>query len=107
MSDWKIEFHKALVDALVEGGSLICDNADIYGWRDYDGTRNARQYIEHVGIDYAKTTYDDSTWDEFQGTFTDNRTVVGTDVDVVLNDGERLKFRYVGTLSSLIQAVVS
>ncbi|HEU0252830.1 MAG TPA: hypothetical protein VFR12_07325 [Pyrinomonadaceae bacterium] len=63
--------------------------------------------IANHGIDYDKTTYVESNWNEFMGTFYEGDTsVYGVDMNLVLNDGTVLRWRYAGSVSDLIQAVL-
>lgn len=113
--DWKAGFKQAMVKALVDGGQPVRDRPDIYGWQNYEpaamgrrGRHPLRIMIEQVGIDFDVTTYRESVWDEFMGTFYEGDTrVYGTDMDLVLLDGTRLHWRYAGTLSALISAVLA
>lgn len=112
MSDWKIGFKRAMIKALVDGGSPVRDDPSFYGWEDYDHhwppvRHPKRIMIDRVGIDFDATTYRESVWAEFQGTFYEGDTrVYGVDLDLVLCNGKRLRWRYTGTVSKLLTAVL-
>jgi hypothetical protein len=110
---WKIGFTRALIDAIVrEGGVVRKDGGSFYGgWQDYEVTPDVRAEIERVGIDYAKTTWTESEWHEFMGTFYEGDTrCVGIDAEVSLKSsrkgGRGYTFRWQGSVSDLIIAVV-
>ena len=107
MSNWKAEFKRHLIDVLVKNGSKVDDNASVYGWQEYDLHGKYKSMIANHGIDYDKTTYTEATWYEFMGTFyEDDTSVYGVDMNLVLGNGKVLKWRYAGTVSELIQAVL-
>lgn len=107
MSEWKAEFKRHLIDVLVKEGSKIDDNASSFGWQEYDLHGKFKSMILNYGIDYNKTTYVESNWYEFVDTFYEgDSTVYGVDMNLVLNNGTVLKWRYAGTVSDLIQAVL-
>lgn len=110
--DWRAEMKHHMIDVLVRMGSPVREDASIYGWEEYEwgehgGTETRRAHVARVGIDYAATTYVESCWDEFMGTFYEGDTrVYGVDLHLVLLDGTRLHWRYSGSLSNLITAVL-
>lgn len=102
------------IDVLVRNGSPVREDPSIYGWQIYEwdehrdkGIETRKQRIARVGIDYAATTYVESSWDEFMGSLHEGDTrVYGIDLDLVLLDGTRLHWRYSGSLSELITEVL-
>lgn len=115
--DWRAEMKRHMIDVLVRTGAPVRDDPSIYGWQVYEwdeqwasrrkGTETRKQRVERVGIDYVATTYVESCWDEFMGTFYEGDTrVYGVDLHLVLLDGTRLHWRYSGSLSDLITAVL-
>lgn len=103
---WKMEFRRAMINALVEQGVAVCERPDRFNWCDHDWQAK-RATVASVGIDYVATVYRESCWNEFMGTFYDGDTrVYGVDLDLVLLDGSRLHWRYGGTLAELIAAVL-
>lgn len=105
--DWRVGFKQALVDAIVQGGYPIRDRDTVYGWEDFEGRKGKLRQIQEEGIDYVATTYDDSDWHEFMGTFyTGDTTVHGIDAEIVTSDGSRFRWRYKATMGELIQAVL-
>lgn len=116
MSDWKAGFKRAVIDAIVAGGMPVRANPSRFGWEDYDRARDIKSAIAYQGIDYTRSTYRESCWDEFMGTFYQGDTrVYGVDATIVLRGaheigdppGRSYHFRWKGTASDLIQAVLS
>lgn len=105
--DWKAGFHRALTDAIVQGGSPLSDGRTDWGWTAKDWEAK-RKVVRLEGIDYARTSKpEDSSWSEFMGTFyTGDTTKVGIDIEVVTLAGTRIKWRYSGTIGELIADVV-
>jgi hypothetical protein len=107
MSEWKKEFKRHLIDVLVKEGGKIDDKASAFSWQEYDFHGKYKSMISNHGIDYDKTTYTESSWYEFMGTFYEGDTsVYGVDMNLVLGNGTVLKWRYAGTVSDLTQAVL-
>lgn len=112
--DWKTEMKRAMIDALIKLGSPVRDDPSIYGWQIYEwdehrgrGIETRSQRVARIGVDYAATSYQESCWDEFQGTFYEGDTrVYGVDLDLALLDGTRLKWRYAGNLSELMTEIL-
>lgn len=106
MSDWREEFKRELVDVLLEQGMPLRSDANYYSWVDYDWKKIIRR-IRKVGVDYERTTYEESEWDEFMGTFYEgDERKQGIDVHVVLLDGSRVEYRWSGHPGQLIIALV-
>lgn len=107
--DWRIGFHQALVDAIVANGSPHDPTQNSYwGSSLPDDWTEVRPRIAAIGIDYANTPKPiEAEWSEFSGTFHegDNRKY-GVDLELFLLDGTRVWYRYSGTISDLILAVV-
>lgn len=110
--DWRIGFKKALIDALIRGGNLLNDDPyqQTYGWEgDYTKDGQAKIKIIHNGdIDYEATTWEESTWHEFMGTFYEGDTrVKGIDLRIVMKTKEEFNWRWQGSVGDLIQQVVT
>lgn len=112
MEDWRPGFRRALVRAIVRGGSPH-DTQERGYWgssmpKDWERvSRRVSQALASDTIDYAATGEPkDVEWDEFQGTFEPSRTIRGLDLVIVLKGGERYPYRYRGTIGELIMAVV-
>jgi hypothetical protein len=109
--DWKVGFHRALVDAIIREGSPHDPTRD--GFDGFYGSTLPNNWVEigprvaAVGIDYANTPKpEEGVWTEFGGTFGGNETVYGMDLELFLLDGTRVWYRYRGSAADLILAVV-
>lgn len=105
-SDWRQEFKRAVIDALIKDGYPLRDGSTFYGGiaSDWEDRRNK---VDTIGIDYDRTTWTEAEWHEFKGTFYEGDTrTVGIDVQLVLLDGTVMKWRFEGIASDLIFAVV-
>ena len=105
---WKAPFRRALIRALVKHGSPVDPTPRTYGWiaRDWPAIGEA---VTREGIDYDKTTYDDSEWWEFAGSFAephegDRR---GIDAVIVTLAGNSFRYRFSGTPGELIGYVLA
>ena len=108
MDDWRIGFHRALVDAIVHNGSPHDPTRSAYyGSSLPDNWVDVSSHVAAAGIDYANTPAPtDATWLQFGGTFNEDTYVHGVDIELFLNDGTRQWYRYSGTISDLILAIV-
>lgn len=113
MSDWREGLKRALVETIIDQGSLVRERPNEYGWRDYKHTKRAEaaEKARHMaGIDWARTQMPNvSAWLEFDGTFADppHQTKRGVDAVIVLNDGHQFTYRLEIDLGRLIQKVVT
>ncbi len=108
--DWKAGFHRALIEAIVKNGSPHEPTKSPYwGSSLPDNWTNVMRVVGTVGIDYAATSAPvEASWSQFMGTFYEgDDRVYGMDVELVLQDGTRHWWRYQGTASDLIQAVIA
>lgn len=107
MSEWKAEFRRTFIDAIVTLGSKLNDGDNYYGgWR-ADDTSDVRSYIQRHGIDYAATGWVDSEWSLFVDTEADwDNTRYGIDADIVCCNGEQFKWRYGGSVGDILKEVL-
>lgn len=109
--DWKTGFKKALIDVLVHNGQLLrpSESDRTYSWADYSKEGQARQkHVRTHDIDYERTTWEESEWHEFMGTFYEADTrVKGIDLRVVMKTGEEYDWRWQGSVAELIHLVVN
>lgn len=108
--DWRRGFHRALVDAIVrEGGPHDPTQSAYWGSALPDNWTEIGPHVAEVGIDYTKTPQPiEAEWYQFGGTFGDgDDRKYGVDLELVLLDGTRVWYRYSGTISTLILAVVA
>lgn len=105
MSDWKVEFKRALIDEIISSGSPVRDNPTSWGYLAPDW-REIRDRVASIGVDYAKTTHEESRWWDGADTFNDGYEKIGIDAVVTLLDGSVVKFRYDGSASDLIMSLV-
>lgn len=114
--DWRAEMKRHIIDVLVRLGSPVRDDPSIYGWQVYEweetrdskrkGTETRKQRIERVGIDYAATTYVETSPPGALSQLEEDARVCGVDLHLVLLDGTTYQWRYSGHLSDLITAVL-
>jgi len=108
-TDWKAGFHRALVDAIVRNGGPH-DPAKSPWWGSSlpDNWMEVIGQVTAAGIDYTNTPRPiEAEWDEFGGTFYEWDTrKYGMDLELHLLDGTRVWYRYSGSISELLLAVV-
>lgn len=108
--NWRDDFKRALIDAVILHGSPLNDKDTHWNWLAWEARNHEERWaaVRTVGVDYEKTPMpEDSCWEEFMGTFYEGDTrVYGMDVNLVLNDGTHSPWRYSGTLGALIEAVM-
>jgi hypothetical protein len=106
--DWRVGFKRAVIDVLLRTSSKVRDGDTIYGWTDYREDEDVHRLISTVGVDYGATTWEESTWDEFMGTFYEGDTRVrGVDIRLVLLDKSEHNMRWTGSVAELITQVVN
>lgn len=121
-SGWQSEFHEAIITFLVEHGSLVRegDTRHSYGgWQDYtvyedydfNKPSGTLKHMRGCQIDFARSAYDDSEWDEFDGTFAEPpwRDCHGIDAIVFCRCGQIAgrRWRYEGTHAELLRSITS
>lgn len=111
-SDWRAGFKRALIDVLVQNGQLLKSDPyqRTYGWADYSaqGQRTQKRIRNGADIDYEASTWEESSWEEFMGTFYEGDTrVKGIDLRLVLKTKEEFNWRWSGSVGELIQQVVN
>lgn len=117
---WQEEFKAALIDAIVIKGGKVKDSYDLSryvysysGWQDYseDYRDTGAYHIATCAVDAARSTYDDSEWQEFQGTFAEEpwgrRTGIDAVVTCVCGKLDGVRYRYEGGLAELIKFITS
>ena len=107
MSTWQEEFRRSLLDYLVRKGTPVGADASVYGWIDGD-YEEIREHFASCGISCAQSTYEDSRWTEFGGTFAESDTErTGIDAVVTCNCGryEGKHFRYTGGYAAMITEI--
>lgn len=110
MADWVEGYKKALWAYYIASCGVVDKRSSIYGWQDYEETKKFRRHMKGCRVDVGKTRdFDDVSWEEFQGTFTDNHTVYGmaTDVTCICGHVKNVKTRYDGRLSEMILGVLA
>ena len=102
---WKSEFKRAFIDVVVSEGLPLRDGNTAWGYlaRDWE---SKRERVATIGINYDASTWEESRWWDGADTFNDGYEKIGIDASIVLIDGEVIKFRYDGTASDLIIAIV-
>lgn len=103
---WQDGFKRAFLRAMVRQGSPVDDKPSYFGWIAKDYERIYKD-VEENGIDYERSSWEDSSWDEFKGTFYEGDTrVFGVDALIVTGGGSRYRYRYSGTAGDLIASVL-
>lgn len=106
MSDWRVGYRRALVDALVRLGSPLADRTSVYGWT-HEDWQEIRAHVRSVGIDYERTGEpEDTSWNEFAGTFADDdNCVYGVEFTLVLQNGSTHRWRVSARLGEVLLEV--
>lgn len=107
--DWRRGFHRALIDAVVRNGSPHDPDKDsYYGSSLPNNLAEIGPRVAEAGIDYNSTPAPvEAGWTEFGGTFDEDQRKYGVDLELFLLDGTRVWYRYSGTISTLILAIVT
>ena len=105
---WREEFHHALIWEIVRSGTPVHPDADRlspFSWM-ADDWQDQKRAVLDGDVDYEKTMYEKSSWDEFVDTFYEGDTrKYGVDLHIVMTDGTKYHWRYTGTVSDLILAL--
>jgi hypothetical protein len=103
----KAAFHAAIVSTIAAWGSLVSPRASEYGWHGED--TGEREHVRECGANPAASTWQDSEWTEFSGTFAEPpfQYRKGIDATVTCNCGlvEGERFRYTDGYAELIRAI--
>lgn len=114
---WRDEFRTALFAYMLKHGILVKEHAGsgyggYGGWTDYfilhDRPDDATSHITRCGIDTAASTYTDSEWYEFAGTFADDPwpRSTGIDAGLVCKCGKVARtWRYTDSYAALITSI--
>lgn len=113
---WQEEFKADLIAAIVIKGGKVREGLDLSryaysysGWEDYD--RTEAEHMRVCAVDITRSSYDDSEWQEFQGTFQDEPWARRTGIDAVVTCKcgciQDSRHRYEGGLAELIRAITS
>lgn len=77
----RAEYDKALIAAILKRGTMVSEDASIYGWEDYDyhfgpswsrAERRTPHHLACVLVSIGRPV--ETRWDEFQGTFYEGDT---------------------------------
>lgn len=124
MTAWRDGFHAALYGYVLEHGGLVKEKLPGYrsygGWRDYsdvDWSNGGKLlylpdsptgHMLACGINYSKSSYADSEWESFSGTFAEPpwERETGLDVSLTCTCGKvSRKWRHQGSYADLIKAL--
>lgn len=104
---WEEEFKRRVVTFLVRKGSLVSAHASGYGWMEED--TGEKEHVLECGIDLQASTWKDSTWSEFLGTFAEpgSRDCRGLDAVVTCKCTlvEGITWRYDGTHGDMLRVI--
>jgi len=107
MSDWREGFKHALIWEVVKQGAPVSETPSYYGWIHHDW-QVIKSRALNGDVDYEATTIEESSWQEFQGTFYEgDEREYGVDVHLVMKSGESYHFRYIGSIGGLIMALAT
>lgn len=118
---WQDEMKTALIGRIITNGGLVRETAtrqDYGGWREYgwddatgDDAPALTTHMRACTVDLALSTWTDSDWEEFNGTFAEPPWVhrKGTDAIVYCGCGlvQGRHWRYAGPLAELIRAITA
>lgn len=98
--------HVALVDFIIQRGSPVTEGNPYYGWLDGHYTE-LRMHMAGCRPVYTQCTWQESEWDEFQGTFDPDIRRQGVDLTLTCMCGEisGRTWRYDGGYAELIRAI--
>lgn len=105
---WQDDMLTALIGHLVANGDLVAEKRDRFEWRDY-----APAPAEHLAAcrpDLARSSYEDSMWTDWGGSFEPDTTGTGMDVIVTCRCGQvtKRRWRYTeGGYAELLRAITA
>lgn len=114
---WKNGFKQALFGFIIDRGGLVQeDGGDIYGWREYghdeasgNGEPAAVVHMRGCSADLAASQYEDSRWNQFDGTLAEPPVSTHTGIDAVITCAcgqvRNRTWRYTGGYADLIRAI--
>lgn len=107
--DWRDGFRKSFLDMILREGNDMDVSADYWwGWYQQPESRRVGEAIIAEGVNYDESSWDDSEWQEFMGTFyTGDNRVYGIDARVVSNQGRVYHWRWRGTIAEAIESVLA
>jgi hypothetical protein len=115
---WREEMKAAMLREIAAGGGLVREGDGGWrygGWQDFtqEGgeylTTTLSAHVAECGADVSKSTYTESEWTEFDGTFAEPPwgDHTGTDATIHCNCGKVAgrTWRYTGSIAALIEAI--
>jgi hypothetical protein len=123
---WQDGMNEALIGYVISRGALVTESASqrspgqrIYGgWQEYawddatqDETPALTIHMRHCTADLARSSWQDSDWEDFNGTFAEPpwEQRSGTDAVVycICGQVQGRRWRYTGGLAELIRAITA
>jgi hypothetical protein len=102
----KAAFHAAIIDTITAQGTPVTTGGTQWGWMS-DDCYELREHMAGCSPVYETSTWSDSEWTEFVGTF--EPTERGTGIDLVLTcrcgTVQGRTWRYTGGYADLIRAI--
>ena len=96
---WKKDFRQAVLNLVLEKGQVIGFYASHYGWEDWEFEKGP------VPAVVAAFNLKEDWWQEFEGTFTENKSKTGFVVTVMYEDGIFRHIRFEGELGEIIRGL--
>lgn len=107
---WKDDFRESLISFLVRNGTPVSLKDRTYGWMDYEW-QYLNDHLTICGTDITRSSWEDSEWSEFCGTFAEPpfEQRRGVDAVVYCNCGQisGRRWRYTGSYGELLKGITS
>jgi hypothetical protein len=102
----KAAFHCAVIDVLAAQGEPVTQGSTTYGWQAVD-YMELREHMAACSPVYEASTWSDSEWTEFIGTFDPPEPRTGIDAVLTCRCGtvQGRTWRYTGGYADLIRAI--
>lgn len=102
----KAAFHCAVIDTIIARATPVTTGRSTYGWQAED-LYVLRGHMEGCEPDYEASTWSDSEWTEWMGTFCEDERGTGIDAVVTCRCGtvQGRTWRYTGGYADLIRAI--
>lgn len=102
----KAAFNRAVIDTLTAKGTPVTTGSAAYGWMATDYAE-LRMHMAGCRPDYEASTWEDTNWIEWMGTFQEDEWRQGIDLVLTCKCGlvQGRAWRYTGGYAELIRAI--